>query len=316
MDLSGVSDVVWRKCLQAKPGEKALVIADPHGERREIGEALVSAGRKYCKCDLATMAPTGLSGREPPPEIAKKMLKYDIVLAPLEYSITHTKAMKVFGENGGRAATMPGITKDIFLRAITVDYEAVTQTNAALKKALENGRELRLATKAGTDIIMQIAPNRKVSNCNGILKPGKVTNLPDGEVAIAPKEGSSNGVIVFDLSSMGDDGKSAKLKKPFKAYVKNGLLMKCENRRLWETLSSVDNGTNLAELGIGTNPQARIIGQILEDEKVLGTAHIAFGTSAELGGLVQTSVHADSVLDKPTISVDGRVIMKEGKILR
>jgi leucyl aminopeptidase (aminopeptidase T) len=315
MDLSGVADVVWRKCLQAKPGEKALVIADPDGERREIGEALVNAGRKYCKCDLATMAPTGLNGREPPPEIAKKMLKYDIVLAPLEYSITHTMAMKALGEKGGRAATMPGVTKDIFLRAIAVDYEAIKQTNTLLKAALQDGRVLRLTTKAGTDIIMQIVPNRRVSNCNGILKPGKVTNLPDGEVAIAPKEGNSNGVIVFDLSSMGDDGKSTKLKKPFKAYVKGGLLVKCENRRLWETLTAVDNGTNLAELGIGTNPQARIIGEILEDEKVMGTAHIAFGTSAELGGLVQTSVHADSVLDKPTVSLDGKVIIKEGKIL-
>jgi leucyl aminopeptidase (aminopeptidase T) len=316
MDMSGVAEIIWNKCLQAKPEEKALVIADSHGERREIGEALVNAGRKYCECDLITMAPTGLNGREPPHGITKKMLKYDIVLAPLEYSITHTKAMKALGEKGGRAATMPGITKDIFLRAVAVDYQAITQTNVCLKVALEKARKLRLTTNAGTDLIMQIARNRKVSNCNGILKPGKVTNLPDGEVAIAPEECSSNGVIVFDLSAIGDDGKSVKLKKPFKAYVKDGLLVKCENRRLWEILSSVENGTNLAELGIGTNPQAKIIGQILEDEKVLGTAHIAFGTNAELGGIIQTSVHMDSVLDKPTISVDGRVIMKEGKILR
>ena len=72
---------------------------------------------------------------------------------------------------------------------------------------------------------------------------------------------------------------------------------------------------NMAEFGIGTNPKARITGTILEDEKVKGTAHIAFGTNASFGGKIQTSIHLDYVFDKPTITIDGREIVREGEFL-
>ena len=52
-----------------------------------------------------------------------------------------------------------------------------------------------------------------------------------------------------------------------------------------------EDGTNLAELGIGTNEKAILTGNILEDEKILGTAHVAFGASAAIGGKVQVPVH-------------------------
>ncbi len=53
------------------------------------------------------------------------------------------------------------------------------------------------------------------------------------------------------------------------------------------------DGTNVAELGIGTNEKAQLTGEILEDEKILGTAHVAFGASAGIGGTVQVPVHLD-----------------------
>lgn len=310
MELLDVADVVWSKCFGAKPNEKALVIADPSGERLEIGEALAKAGSKFCRCDFIRMKPTGLNGREPFPEVARKMLKYDIVAAPLEYSITHTKVMKALREKGGRAATMPGITKDIFFRAISIDYDVLSKTNAKLREAMLGGKNVRLTTKAGTDITMRMAPGRKVCNGDGIIKAGKVKNLPDGEVSIAPEEGSAEGTIVFDLSTLGE-----RLSRPFKVVVKGGVAVSCEHKRLWDIISGVENGTNMAELGIGTNPKAKITGNILEDEKVKGTAHMAFGTNASMGGLVQTSLHLDSVLGKPTIELDGKTIIKEGKIL-
>jgi len=186
----------------------------------------------------------------------------------------------------------------------------MAEVSARLAGKLRDGRMLRVTTAAGTDITMEMAEGRRVNSCDGIIRRGIVKNLPDGEVAIAPKEGGSNGVVVFDLSSL-----ERVLERPFRVFVKDGFAVRCENRELWDILSGVENGANLAELGIGTNPKARITGNILEDEKVTGTAHIAFGTSAALGGLVQTDVHLDSVFDKPTIDVDGRVIIKDGKFL-
>jgi len=76
-----------------------------------------------------------------------------------------------------------------------------------------------------------------------------------------------------------------------------------------------DAGTNLAELGIGTNEKAELTGNILEDEKILGTAHVAFGASAAIGGEVQVPVHLDVVVLKPTVELDGEPLVRDGELL-
>ena len=75
------------------------------------------------------------------------------------------------------------------------------------------------------------------------------------------------------------------------------------------------DGTNVAELGIGTNEKAMLTGNVLEDEKILGTAHVAFGASAAIGGTVQVPVHLDCVVMKPDVSVDGEPLVREGELL-
>ena len=74
-----------------------------------------------------------------------------------------------------------------------------------------------------------------------------------------------------------------------------------------------DAARNIAELGIGTNPAARLSGNILESEKVAGTAHVALGASRHIGGTVDVPFHQDGVIARPTICVDGRVIVREGR---
>ncbi len=75
------------------------------------------------------------------------------------------------------------------------------------------------------------------------------------------------------------------------------------------------DGTNVAELGIGTNQKAILTGNILEDEKIIGTAHIAFGASAAIGGNVQVPVHLDVVSLRPEVTVDDTPIVLEGRLL-
>ena len=76
-----------------------------------------------------------------------------------------------------------------------------------------------------------------------------------------------------------------------------------------------EDGTNVAELGIGTNEEATLTGNILEDEKILGTAHVAFGASAAIGGTVQVPVHLDCVVLEPTVEIDGEAIVRAGELL-
>ena len=89
-----------------------------------------------------------------------------------------------------------------------------------------------------------------------------------------------------------------------------------EGERLYELLTGAgEQGTNLAELGVGTNERARLTGNILEDEKMLGTVHIAFGASAAMGGTVSVPIHIDSVVLKPTLTIGGTAVLSQGRFL-
>ena len=79
-----------------------------------------------------------------------------------------------------------------------------------------------------------------------------------------------------------------KVETPVELTVRDGHLTDAtgpEGATLLELLTKHGpDGTNVAELGIGTNEEATLTGNILEDEKILGTAHVAFGASAAIGG--------------------------------
>jgi leucyl aminopeptidase (aminopeptidase T) len=74
-------------------------------------------------------------------------------------------------------------------------------------------------------------------------------------------------------------------------------------------------GRNVAEFGIGTNYKAKLTGVILEDEKVMGTIHIALGDNISMGGIVSVPSHLDGLVKNPTVEVDGNIIMKNGKFI-
>ena len=79
--------------------------------------------------------------------------------------------------------------------------------------------------------------------------------------------------------------------------------------------SQGEAGTNLAELGVGTNDRAGLSGKVLEDEKILGTVHVAFGASAGIGGTVSVPIHLDSVVLDASLEVDGKPVLDEGRFV-
>ena len=72
---------------------------------------------------------------------------------------------------------------------------------------------------------------------------------------------------------------------------------------------------NIAEFGIGSNDKAIITGNLLEDEKVMGTCHIALGDNTGFGGKVEVALHMDGLIKKPSVFVDGKKIMEKGEFI-
>ncbi len=312
MDIGRGADIVLRDCMAAKAGERFLVVTDTG--KRAIGEALFEAGRRMgLRSTLLVMEPTAQSGAEPLPAVAEAMKASDIVVCPTTRSLTHTAARKAACEAGARIATMPGITEEMFGRgAITADYSKVAELSDRLAEMLTRAESVRIE-KEGRVLELSIKGRTAISS-NGLYhKAGSSGNLPTGEAYIAPVEGTARGRLLFD----GSLAELGMLKGPLEVTVEDGRAAGFSGPdAAWlEARLSSPEARNLGELGIGTNDKALLSGVLLEDEKVYGTVHIAFGSNATFGGTVSAGIHIDGVMKTCLLSLDGRVVVRDGRIV-
>lgn len=315
-DLLSAAEVVVKSCLAVKPGEHFLIITDT--EKRTIAEAIFEAGLKQgAEAMIVVIKPRTRNGEEPPKPIAEMWKQVDVYVAPTKYSLTHTQARKQATERGARGATMPGITEDMFVRTMGIDYEVVREYVEKMYEAVKNCKEVRVTSPSGTDITIPRGKRSFFKDTGIYHNKGDFGNLPAGEVYLAPEEGRASGRIVFDGAVAG----VGVLKKPVEVVVERGYAVEFrggdEADALKKLLESVGKreAFNLAELGIGCNPSAKITGYVLEDEKVFGTVHMAFGDNSTIGGVVQAGIHIDGIITEPTLEADGRVLIRDGKWL-
>jgi len=299
-------------CMSVKSGERVLIVTDP--PRRKIAEALLEAVRIVGGKTMLICMPTGTKhGEEPPKLVADAMRTADVVFAPTPYSLTHTQARLHACKAGARVATMPMITEDMMRRgAMLADYNQVRKLTLKVAKVLDKASEVEVRTRAGTHLTFGIRGRRAHSDTGIFHKPGDFGNLPAGEAFIAPLEGTADGRVIVD-GSMVDA-----LHGGIELGVKKGKAIEIlgkHSRKLTKMLDKVGKRAyNLAEFGIGTNPKARLIGNVLEDEKVMRTCHIALGDNSTFGGKVRAGIHVDGILLKPTVRLDGKILMLDGEL--
>ncbi|MBU1101353.1 MAG: aminopeptidase [Bacteroidetes bacterium] len=308
--------IAIKDCMGAKKKETILVITDEN--KKEIGYALYKNARTLGNEALYVELKVGeMHGEEPPQYIADLMQKFDIILVPTTKSMTHTDARRNASANGARVATFPGITNDVMIRGLSADYKKVAALTIKLQKIFEKTRIIRVTAPGGTDITMDIT-GRKAFPSKGLFhKKGESGNLPTGETFAAPVEGKTNGVFVVDGSMSGvgmikDKSITIEVENGFATKITGGI----EAKKLNEIMKKYGKlARNIAEFGVGTNDKAKLSGEILEDEKVLGTVHIALGDNKSMGGSVNAPIHLDGIIKKPTVYFDGKIIMKSGKLL-
>lgn len=313
--LNLASKIALRDYMGLKKDETLLVITDEY--KQKIGKFLFAAGKKLCKESLyVEMKAREMNGQEPPSQIAELMKLVDVVVCPTEKSLTHTNARREAVKLGVRIGTMPGILEQTMIRCLNANANRIVKLTKNVAEALSYASTIRVITKIGTDVTMDIS-GRKIFQSTGVLtNRGDSGNLPSGEVYLAPLEGKTNGRIIIDGSMAG----IGLLKNPIAIEIRNGYAEKITGKAEAKQLTKIFNKVGyesraVAEFGIGTNYMAKLIGQILEDEKVLGTIHIAFGNNLSMGGTISIQSHLDGLITKPTVLVDDVAIMENGELL-
>ena len=313
--LYDASKIALRDCMGLKSGETLLIITDEI--KQEIGQSLHLAGKELCKESLfLEIKSREINGEEPPEPVARLMKMVDVVVCPTAKSLTHTDARRNAAKEGVRIGTMPGINPEIMARCLSADYEKIIRLTDFIAEKLKPVETIRVVTAKGTDVTMPVK-GRMIIPSRGVLREkGESGNLPSGEVFLAPWEDKTQGRVVIDGSMAG----IGLLKNPIIIDIVDGYAEKIEGGEEAEKLKKLlekpgRDARAVAEFGIGTNYKAKLSGQILEDEKVFGTIHIAFGNNLTMGGKISVSSHLDGLVKEPDVFFDDEQIMKKGKMV-
>jgi leucyl aminopeptidase (aminopeptidase T) len=310
MELRRGAETAVKQCLDVGGDDDVLIVTDD--ERHDIASAIREVSlEEAAQTMFMNIEPTGQHGREPPEAVASAMKAADVVLAPTTNSLSHTQARVEACEAGARIATLPGITKEIFTTSMLADYEDIRRRSEALYDMLSEADEVHVTSPLGTDIRLNVRMKYWHTDTGVLHEPGDFGNLPAGELDGAPVQ--AEGTIVLDsLTIDGEDLAPPGTEIEITNTKATGISEDC---RLAEAFRNTRNASNLAELGIGTNPEATIIGRLLQDEKVMGTCHFAFGDNTSYGGSSESEIHWDGIVRDPTIRFDDRVIMEDGEFM-
>jgi len=304
-ELAKAVEGVIGRCLGVRAGEQVTVVADRG--TAAVGEALragaVAAGAETV---LTVMEPRDVDGEEPPAAVAAALQAADVFIAPTSKSVSHTRARKAASDRGARGATLPGVTADMLARLMAVDLDTLQRRSRALAELLTAADEAHFTCPRGSDLRLDLTGRQGLPDDGDLTASGAFGNLPCGEGFISPLGGEGR----FYAASLAPtaDGEGM-------FTVQDGRVTDADERVLAALRGAGELGTNLAELGIGTNEAATMTGNVLEDEKILGSVHIAFGASAGIGGNVSVPVHLDFVVLEPTLDIGGTRVIEAGRFL-
>lgn len=314
-------------CMGVQPGEKVLLITDEglSAEQDLLAGVIEAVGpAELVRWTLPedqrplTAAPDHLL------EVART---FDAGIHFLSYTSNPEQPYRMSlvqaAAEGGviRFAAGLGVDQPMIEHELSADYEHIADITHRLHDFLQGKSDVHITSPLGTDLTLSIA-GRQVAIDPGVIRQPGFYNLPAGECYIAPLEDSANGTWVVDKSFPGilindpititfEDGRAVDIQGGKEAAQLRALIEAAEKEKFGK------GSRTIAELGIGSNPSARITGNVMTDEKVMGTIHIALGHNAvaPYNGVNKAPIHLDGVMGNPTLVIDGETLIDEGNYL-
>jgi aminopeptidase len=330
----GIKNAV-RVCMNVTSGDRVFIITDQ--ETSQIGAALekeaLSTG---AACFLAVLEDYG---SRPFTDLPAELVPDLVGFKP---TVTFYAAQGQEGEVKMRMALtgqikrefadmdlpvprhghMISITPQLIREGMNADYQEINRITLKIHNLVKDAREIKVTSSSGTDITASFSPDHKWVPSHGLYhSAGDWGNLPEGEVFTCPL--TLDGVLVVSIIGDYFSPKYGVLDSPIIIKVKDGRVTEVsgENqeiaKELLDYLDSAENGRRVGEFAIGTNTAVtKLSGNLLQDEKIPGI-HVAFGNPAgnNTGADWSSDVHVDVIPIEPTIIVDGKKIMEDGKFL-
>ena len=307
-------------CANVRKGENVLIITDTDMPF-SIAEALAEACReKEAEPVITLMNPLRHAGNDPPATIAEAMMKAQVIFMVLSEGIFHSPSRIRATQAGARGMTLANFAEEDMMRgAIEANFLETRAMGERIGEALRKAKEAHVTTQKGTDLYLDLrgtGQGVKVFT-NLCQRPGEF-GIMILEVATSPNVGTAQGTVVCD-GSITFFKPGIIPKEPVYVTAKDGKVTGIkggeEARRLADGLAALKDPMvyNVAELGIGYNPKAKIVGRLAQDKGVYGTCHIGFGSNITWGGKIKAATHFDLLLYAPKIELDGKTILEDYK---
>ncbi|MEM2832734.1 MAG: aminopeptidase [Candidatus Caldarchaeum sp.] len=305
---------VLDQCVAIGKGESCLLITDLRASSlsHALGKAVLVRGGVLSVLSL----PKEVYTKEPLPR------NVEAALTSSEVVVIHTRYLfpqqprRLAAKAGARVLSLCAVTEDMALRALNVDYDKLSTITHKLAEMFACAQEIHIKSGNGKEFCAKIA-NQPVIYLDGVVRmPGQISALPAGVVATLPIPGSAQGRVVLNGSLTG----FGLLDEPVVLEVKSGRVVRIsggkEAKKLERLLRNADEGAwHVAEIGLGTNPKAVYTGNLVEDERVLGSAHVGLGRNTHLGGMIKSSLHLDGTIRYPYVYLDGKLIACNGSLV-
>jgi len=227
----------------------------------------------------------------------------------------HTRwvLVRVPNESFAQAAGMSlDAAMEFFFAATLRNWEEESRRYRRIRDLFQAAARVRIVGR-GTDLTFSTAGRTYVVGDGHI-------NIPDGEVYTAPVDDSAEGVIAFEYPGLYAAQSIGGIHLEFRAGQVIAAAADTGEEFLQQILAIDHGARRIGEFGIGVNDGIdRFVGDILFDEKIGGTIHLALGRAyAECGGTNQSALHWDLVKDLRTegaIELDGRRVFANGRFL-
>ena len=311
--------------LQLRPTDRVLVVQDPQCQK--CSDAFYQAAlAEGCATTAYSLPASGRPLKSMPSDMAASVEGHDVVINVMSGSSDEVpfriEWLTLLEERALRVGHSPNIREDMMEDGpMDVDYDLMADRADRLIDALDEAVSVRITTPLGTDVTLDLRGRRFITDVK-ITETERGVNLPCGEIYCAPVEDGAEGVLVVD-GPIGGEGAPP---SPVILGIETGRVtsVRCDTprwqERITELLDTDAGARTIGELGIGLNPNARLVGVMLEDEKAYRTAHIAFGSNIGIpGGVNESTTHIDYLVHRPTIVAlfeeeTARTVVSDGEI--
>ena len=314
--------VIVKSCMNVKSGEKVLLIVQNDENRKRVGRYLEAEVRRLKATPTVIFVEDSEMKGEPPKRVVDAMMTSDVILATLNLDntqiIAHTKARNIATNEkkarfGMAPILLPNITHD--------DIMKIRERTERVARIMEGGKIARITGPDETNLTFSVEGRKCERLRASMWEPGEWGAVPlYAEAALAPVEGAANGRYLVN----GFFEYVGRVAKPFVWMIRNGRIVEVvgdsmEAAKCREILAAADeNGTNIAELGVGTSHIRTFEGfsGTVTDKMILGTLHIACGKNTTFaGGHVYSNIHHDAVSGGMTLEIDRVRIIENGQWL-